>query len=178
MTDPIPEPGALGDGVTLTNWRIVEGEENICGLPPFADILRILDRKKGARGMLSRADVDPVAFKRYLPRMTLFELEFDREGTVGDAMIRLMGTEVVHFYGEFTGRRVSEYPDRAVPRRIISCLSYLVRHRVPVAATVDGIRKGKRHVGLRILYVPLSDDEVRVNRALSFSFYYFPSLER
>ncbi len=178
MTDAIPEPGALGDGITLTNWRMVEGEEQICGLPPFADILRILDRKRGTRRMLSRADIDPVAFKLYLPRMTLYELVFDRAGAVDDAMIRLMGTEVVHFYGEFTGRRVSQYPDRAVPTRIVSCLSHLVRHRTPVAATVDGIRKGKKHVGLKILYVPLSEDDIRVNRALSFSFFHFPSLER
>ncbi len=178
MTEPTPEPGALGAGITLTNWRLVEGEESVRGLPPFADVLRILENRKGGRCMLSRADIDPKAFKRFLPHMALYELELDRAGAVSDATIRLMGTEVVHFYGEFTGRRVSEYPDRAVPARVLSCLGYLVRHRTPVAATVDGIRNDKKHVGLRILYVPLSDDDIRVNRALSFSFFHFPSLER
>ncbi|RMD87101.1 MAG: PAS domain-containing protein [Alphaproteobacteria bacterium] len=178
MIEPPTGPGVLGQGVRLTNWQMVEGGEIVRRFPAFGEILALVERKKGERRMATRRDIDPVTFKRFLPLITLFDLVRDRSGAVVDATIRLMGTEVVHFYGEFTGRPVSAYPDPAVPARIIACGNYLVRHRVPVAASVDGLREGKKHVGLRILYVPLSEDDVRVDRAVSFSLFYFPSLER
>ncbi|MFQ5346472.1 MAG: PAS domain-containing protein [Rhodothalassiaceae bacterium] len=178
MMNPPTGPGVLGQGVRLTNWQMVEHGAIVRRFPAFGEILALIARKKGERRMATRRDIDPVIFKRFLPLMTLYDLVRDRAGEVVDATIRLMGTEVVHFYGEFTGRPVSAYPDPAVPARILACCNHVVRHRVPVAASVDGLRQGKKHVGLRILYVPLSEDDIRVERAVSFSLFYFPSLER
>ena len=122
-------------------------------------------RSAGARAMPARSDIDPFQVPQLLPNIGLIELK----GGVDDAAFRLAGTGLHDIYGqEITGKRVTDVfsgEQAGYWRRIHASVAGIGS---PLTGVVRGPAKGRDHVVLFWLRLPLSDDGGRVDRILCY----------
>ena len=122
-------------------------------------------RSADGRRMPSRADLDPLKVPRLLPHIGLIDL---RDG-LAEASFRLAGTRLHDIYGqEITGKRAEEIflGDSALYWRRIH--GRVVETGVPLQGVVRGPAKGRDHVVLFWLRLPLSEDGGQVDRILCY----------
>jgi hypothetical protein len=120
-------------------------------------------RSAGQRRMPRRSDLDPLKVPRLLPHIGLIDV---RDG-VDQASFRLAGTRLHDIYGqEITGKRADEVfsGDSAGYWRRIH--ERVVEKGLPLHGVVRGPVKGRDHVVLFWLRLPLSEDGGRVDRIL------------
>jgi hypothetical protein len=143
----------------------------------------------GQRPMPARSDLDPLKVPRLLPHLGLIDL---RDGVDG-GLFRLAGTRLRDIYGrEITGRCLDEVfsGDRARYWRRVH--GRVVEKGLPAHGVVRGPAKGREHVVLFWLRLPLSEDGGRVDRILchdvagpseigdvaaSFTLYHYPPVQ-
>jgi len=117
------------------------------------------------RRMPARSDLDPLKVPRLLPSIGLLDV---KDGVDG-ASFRLAGTQVHNVYGqEITGRRAGEVfsgEQADYWRRIHSSV---VGNGSPLHGVVQGPAKGRDHIVLFWLRLPLSEDGGRVDRILCY----------
>lgn len=122
-------------------------------------------RSAGPRRMPARSDLDPLKVPRLLPHIGLIDV---RDG-VDDASFRLAGTRLHDVYGqEVTGKRAGDVfsgEQADYWRRIHASL---VAKCSPLTGVVRGPAKGRDHIVLFWLRLPLSDDGGRVDRILCY----------
>lgn len=115
--------------------------------------------------MPARSDLDPLKVPKLLPSMGLIDVS----GGLDQASFRLAGTRLRDIYGqEITGKRACEvfsgegadYWRRIHGRVVVKCL--------PLHGVVRGPAKGRDHVVLFWLRLPLSEDGERVDRILCY----------
>lgn len=119
----------------------------------------------GARPMPARSDLDPLRVPRLLPSIGLIDV---RSG-LDQACFRLAGTKLHEIYGqEITGKRASDVfagERDAYWRRIHD---RLVATGLPLNGVVRGPAKGRDHIVLFWLRLPLSEDGGGVDRILCY----------
>jgi hypothetical protein len=119
----------------------------------------------GARRMPARSDLDPLKVPRLLPSIGLIDV---RSG-LDSACFRLAGTRLHEIYGqEITGKRASEVFAgesgdywRRVHDRVVEAGQ-------PLNGVVRGPAKGRDHIVLFWLRLPLSEDGGQVDRILCY----------
>ncbi len=141
-------------------------EAEIHETPGFARLLEYFDGRTAGRRLPTRADFSPVDLKDLLPLVCMWDIETGPDGKIHDAIFRLMGTRVTDLYGEHTGTRSRNFPDRDVAARIMDALERIAKSRSPLAYEIHGITHWRDYVNMRLLYVPMSDDGETVNRAV------------
>jgi len=120
-------------------------------------------RVAGSRTMPARSDLDPLKVPRLLPHIGLIDVK----GGLDQAVFRLAGTRLHDIYGqEITGKRAAEVfcGDCAAYWRRIH--ERVVETGLPLHGVVRGPAKGRDHVVLFWLRLPLSEDGGRVDRIL------------
>ena len=118
---------------------------------------------KGRRTVPTRADFNPIKVPRLLPHLGIIDL---RNG-FDEGLFRLAGTRLRDVYGrEITGLRMSEVfsgryatPWHQIHTRIAS-------EAASAQGIVHGPSKGREHVVLLWLRLPLSDNGTHVDRIL------------
>jgi hypothetical protein len=119
----------------------------------------------GARAMPARSDLDPLKVHRLLPSIGLIDL---RSG-LDKACFSLAGTRLHEIYGqEITGKRASDVfagESGDYWRRIHE---RLVKTGQPLSGVVQGPARGRDHIVLFWLRLPLSEDGGRVDRILCY----------
>jgi hypothetical protein len=122
-------------------------------------------RKAGDRPMPSRADIDPVELKRFLPRITLVDVVGDQRRLV----YRLAGTREVEARGaDPTGKPVGDAFFGPSSAEVMRRYNYVIEHQAPFYFR-GGFEYGDRYVdNEEIIFLPLSDDGERVNMVLVF----------
>lgn len=120
-------------------------------------------RAEGAR-LAKRSDINPVDMKDILPDVCILELEKDADGVLEDIVIRLMGTNVVSFYGELTGKSIFTHPSSLVAERIFKSAEFCLGRRRPVLVQAFTLSEEKNHLKVSVLYVPLSEDNSDIDR--------------
>lgn len=122
-------------------------------------------RSAGGRPMPARSDIDPLKVPQLLPNIGLIELK----GCVDDAAFRLAGTRLHDIYGqEITGKRLDDVfsgEQASYWRRIHASVAGM---GAPLNGVVRGPAKGRDHIVLFWLRLPLSDDGGRVDRILCY----------
>lgn len=119
----------------------------------------------GGRPMPARSDLDPFKVPRLLPCIGLIDV---KDG-VDDASFRLAGTRLHDIYGqEITGKQAGEVfsGDQADYWRRIH--ASVVGEASPRHGVVRGPAKGRDHIVLFWLRLPLSEDGGRVDRILCY----------
>lgn len=119
----------------------------------------------GGRRMPARSDLDPFKVPRLLPHIGLIDV---KDG-IDQASFRLAGTRLHDIYGqEITGKRAGEVfcGDQADYWRRIH--TGLVTRGGPLSGVVRGPAKGRDHIVLFWLRLPLSEDGGRVDRILCY----------
>ena len=115
--------------------------------------------------MPARSDIDPLKVPQLLPNIGLIELR----GGVDDAAFRLAGTRLHDIYGqEITGKRLDDVfsgEQASYWRRIHASVAGIGS---PFNGVVRGPAKGRDHIVLFWLRLPLSNDGGRVDRILCY----------
>jgi hypothetical protein len=119
----------------------------------------------GARRMPARSDLDPLKVPRLLPSIGLIDVRNGLEA----ACFRLAGTRLHEIYGqEITGKRATEVfsgESEDYWRRIHD---RVVETGEPLNGVVRGPAKGRDHIVLFWLRLPLSEDGGQVDRILCY----------
>ena len=122
-------------------------------------------RSAGPRRMPARSDLDPLKVPRLLPHIGLIDV---RNG-VGTASFRLAGTRLHEIYGqEITGKPAGEVFSGEQADYWHRIHASLVAKGAPLSGIVRGPAKGRDHIVLFWLRLPLSDDGGRVDRILCY----------
>jgi hypothetical protein len=132
------------------------------------DIRLMLEYWRGkcaGRQMPTRADIDPAEIRPYLPYVTLVDVVDDERRFV----YRLVGTmEVALRGGDPTGRSVVEAFFGRSAETVLRKYEAVCTTRAPYHEC-DDYQVVDRYVGEENLFMPLSDDGVRVNKIFVFS---------
>lgn len=67
-------------------------------------LLEFFDGKTEGKRFPRRDDFKPEELIKYLPYISLLDLAVNESGGLKDAKVRLFGTALAHFYGEWTGQ--------------------------------------------------------------------------
>jgi len=149
----------------LITFTVVDAAE-VRGKDETVDrILSYVEDKTGsARLFPKRSDIRPADMKDLLPDICFFVPVHDDNGELEDVHIPLMGTNVVRFYGELTGRGVRSHPNAQVSSRILATVSQILKDRCPALAESKVLSSDKQHLAVRALYVPMSEDGQNIDR--------------
>lgn len=127
------------------------------------DMGNYLDRKRGARQLPARADIDPCELVSSLPYMVLVDIQTNPLRV----FYRLVGTKIAEFYGEFTGTWMHERPISNTYRRIAENIYLtLVRTKQPIFGITEMRTRSGAIVSYEWGYFPLSTDGVNVTGGL------------
>ena len=118
--------------------------------------------------LLSRADVKPYELKPYLIGMVILELVKDDQGSLSDIITRLIGSNVEHFYGNMTGRSITEHPSKDAVARTMNTAAKAVELRAPVLADTRGRLPDGNDLSVRSLYIPLAGDGENIDQIVVY----------
>jgi hypothetical protein len=135
-----------------------------CG-PKAVALYQYWNARRGIRSMPTRADIDPVEMRQWLPRVTLVAVSVDgRQFTY-----RLVGTQIVDLLGmNPTGRPVeSAWPDE-VQELVLEGYREVVERRAPVfCQQFEGWREDHAPTAWAMC-LPLSSDGTDVDIILAY----------
>jgi hypothetical protein len=154
---PLPDPVSTGPAP-------IGGEADL-ETPSLRQLWLFLEAKRGARAMLSRADIDPGELKSVLPRVGLVEVHRDPLRF----RIRLAGTSWRSDLGfEPTGMWLDDWPHATQRRLLAESWGAVVEGRHPVCtrrhAVIDGVS-----LVFEAMILPLSPNGETINMLLTIS---------
>lgn len=119
------------------------------------DLYDYWDRKKGARRLPARADIDPADIRHLLPWVGLVEVTRDPQRFC----FRLAGSEVEAFYGaKITGRWLDEMDFDNHRTEIVAQYAQAAQSGEPLAATFAFAKADGRYMEYERVLLPLSSD--------------------
>ena len=129
--------------------------------PDLEALYAYWQRQRGDRPMPARADIDPVAFRKQLPNVVLYNVE----GLGGPYTFRLVGSAIVQFVGRnFTGKPAGSEMQPAAAAAMTRLLDLVVTDRAPkfrIGRAFWWQEKGYR--AYEAAFMPLSADGRTVN---------------
>ncbi len=143
-----------------------EGIDEIC--PMFDEILQFFDSKTKGERLPRRSDFEPADLVKYLPYTSLLEIKLDEKDNVEDMFCRVCGSMSATLYGEITGTWLSDLKYPEIFLRVKDRCQTLLEKRQPYAVTTQVLSKEKDHIILRVLYIPLSNDNKTIDKLLTF----------
>lgn len=159
-----PEEQTDRNDVPLPQFTIAKAADRRACFRNVDRILSYFEQKTAGRRLPCRADVSPSELKAFLPNVCLIVPTFDENGAISDGILQLMGTNVVSFYGEMTGKSIFDHDAPEVPRRILACMNRCSAERAPLLGEAASLSADKAHLTVTVLYVPLSEDNRHIDR--------------
>ena len=127
-------------------------------------ILQYFNDKTRGKRLARRSDLNPADLKKYLPGIVIFDVLADENGDVQDLSIRLLGTTAASFFGEYTGKNISEYENNPVAKRILGASRQAKINRLPVCCSGTSIIKEKTHRDVHSLFIPFASNGDEINQ--------------
>jgi hypothetical protein len=122
--------------------------------------------RRGAK-LPARADIQPGAFKRLLPTVSLIDVD-DAGGDL-DFKLRLAGTGLYSVYGrEITGRRLCEVYNSSATDYWRFELGRVVSERRPTAGVHNLAWRGASHLSILWMRLPLSSNGADVDMIMGY----------
>jgi hypothetical protein len=150
----IPKPSSV---------RAVELDPDCKRYPDIDRILSYWRAKKGDRPFPSRADIDPMEFRRELPRVMMAEVSYDPL----DFRYRVAGTGLFAMHGrELTGKRARELEPPEFGALIHGHYADAVERRAPVLHLIELTLDYLTTSYARII-LPLSSDGTVIDRLIT-----------
>lgn len=123
--------------------------------------------KRGGRRMPSRQDIDPLELRDVLGDLGLLDVEPGGSGEPQRFRYRLIGTNMVEFFGrDFTGEYVEESKTGEYARKLGELYRDCAAHRVPMYWQGVFEYQNRTHWRVRRLLLPLSTDGETVDMIL------------
>ncbi|WP_119302094.1 PAS domain-containing protein [Dongia deserti] len=161
----------LRDGLarpTLARSRVWEQSSSLqslerCG-PKAVALYQYWNARRGVRPMPTRADIDPLEMRQWLPRLTLVDV-----GPGGQFTYRLVGTQMVELLGmNPTGRSVeSAWPEELAPR-VLGSYRDVVESRGPIFCQQFNGWLDDQEPTAWSMRLPLSSDGVEVDMIMAY----------
>jgi hypothetical protein len=128
------------------------------------NILAIFYSKtKGARP-IERRDFTPADLKKYLPHVMIFDVGYLEDGQANDAVIRLLGSTLAEYYGEYTGRSVLEHPSQSGNRALLAINMSLENEHCPIVVTVSQTNPELPLLDIRGVYIPIAGENGKIQQ--------------
>jgi hypothetical protein len=143
--------------MTLSPYQIPAGLE---------PLLRYWERKRGARRMPRRADIDPAEMIAFLPAVMLVDVVADQRRYV----YRLVGTREVQARGrDPTGRPVGEAFIGSSRESVLANYDHVSLTCAPHIDLKTVITTGDRLDNSHVIFLPLSEDGETVSQILVYT---------
>jgi hypothetical protein len=142
----------------------------LAGAPPdLLEMYAYWQRKRGARAMPTRADIEPTEIKRLLPGILLVDVRPSADGAL-DFVYRLVGTREVDMRGhDPTGKRVADAYYGKSADLVTACYRRVVDTCQPFLDDDCFHLPGQEWSPSASVYLPLSTDGARVTMILVYS---------
>jgi len=127
------------------------------------DLMQFFHGKTGGKRLLRRSDFSPMELKRKLVNTVILDVVYDEYGNPTDGIIRVMGSVLTAFYGEYTGKNIMSHPSDSGPR-FMTAAKLINEMRCPVIGRSEQGLPDRPTVNVTTLFVPISDDGERVNQ--------------
>jgi len=135
-----------------------------------------VEKTNGSR-LARREDLIPSEIIKLLPNISLFDLFYGKNGEIIDMHFRLLGTALVKFYGEWTGKHLNQGPEEeklvnvfpATYHRVISLAEACVLNKAPVSIHSERVSEDLPHLQLNSMFIPMSDDGKLINILCGFT---------
>ncbi len=126
---------------------------------PLAQLYEYWKQKRGDRVMPSRADIDPVEMRAFLPHTMLLDVLSDPSGEP-KFRVRLVGTHVVKGYGsDFTGKYIQDIDLGDQRGKLLEACLFNVNCKKPAYISGSLVRSETNEtISYARLGVPLSGD--------------------
>lgn len=122
---------------------------------------------RGAQSLPGRGDIAPDRIVQVLPHIGLFDVETAPRRY----RIRLMGTEIVHWYGcDLSGRYLDEVDFGHGPRFTFALLDQVVDCRQAGHMTGEYTKQDGRTIRYERLFMPLASDGRRVDMVIGAAY--------
>jgi hypothetical protein len=135
--------------------------------PALAFLKDYWDRKRGARPMPSRADINPAELKQHIRAVVLVDALPD----YADFRYRMIGTDVTeHMLSDATGKTVREAMGRfgaAEAEGAVAAYAHMASNRLIMRLHGSAAWLNHPHLDFDTIHLPLSDDGEHVNMIIS-----------
>ncbi|GHF28990.1 hypothetical protein GCM10017044_25300 [Kordiimonas sediminis] len=136
---------------------------------PELKTLHALWYSKSQNGSIpSRKDFSMTDLKPILQNIFIYELLYEGAEIV-NLKVALIGTFLTLQYGEFTGKKLSDYPDTDIVKRVFEFSRQCSLARKPLCFKVEMFSAGRPYVSAETIYCPLSSDGDKVDKIIGFS---------
>lgn len=150
---------------------LFEGEESVTINPCFKRVSDYFTTKTKNKRMASRKDFSPGDFKDLLPYIIILDVVEGKEGDEKEFIIRVMGTELTHIFGEQTGKNISLLNNFEVSERVDFMANHCLKIKTPISSKAPSLTFEKNHLKASFLYYPLSGDEESVDKIMIFGYF-------
>ena len=128
-------------------------------------LMRFFEQKTGGERLVKRSDFTPRDIQPYITNIFLFDVVYGENGEAVDAIVRLMGSALVTFFGEYTGKSILSHPSSA-SERFLKTMQLTVEHRCNIIGRAEQNEPSKPYYKIESLSVPISDDGTLINKML------------
>lgn len=113
----------------------------------------------------SRKDFNPAAFQTILPNIALFDVVY-KDDEPADFTVSLIGTELVHVYGEATGETVSTFDNEYVVETVLAIGRECLLRQEPIGVISEAATIELPFLRSFALYCPLATDHSHIDKLL------------
>jgi len=165
---------SFDDNINPVRPKGVGGEFNVAAATSIDDpnasdagraLMRFFHGRTGGTRLPKRSDFSPADIKAYLTNIIIMDVVYGEDGLVSDGIIRLMGGNVATYYGEFTGRPVSEHPSDSCERFVRGARA-AVACQGPVVGHANQSVPDKARYSVKTCWVPIVDDAGKITQML------------
>lgn len=140
-------------------------------------LVKFFERKTGGKRLARRDDFDPMEITKYLPYIALFELDIKDKGKINNIKIRLVGTALANFYGEWTGHElIGDERESSIQQahpethnRILVLTEMVLKKKKPIILYCDQVSDNRSHWQIKILAIPFSRNGTEVDMLFTCS---------
>lgn len=112
----------------------------------------------------SRADIKPHEIKKHLDHIVIMDV-FRDQGKFS-LRVRLIGTHVVNFYGEITGKDINEIRNQKAASRIYHMSGLAITQNAPQLSITPAFAPDRQYLEAFAIYLPLYDNEGAIEKIL------------
>ena len=135
-------------------------------------LVEYFEKKTAGKRFANRADLNPMEIVKYIPNVILFDLVYDDKGAVEDVNFRLFGTEVANFYGDWTGKSISNedfqntYPESNL--RLLKEINFILDSKKSITTVSKHYSKDRPFIQINTLKIPFSQDGDTIDMIFMF----------
>lgn len=126
--------------------------------PMIAQLVLYFWAKSKNKKRISRNDFNPSENKSLLHNISILEPIYKND-QLAEIFVRLIGTGVVEFYGENTGKLVSSHANPVIRGRIETLFRKAFDTKKIIVGTSSSFDDEKTYIKLAVVYIPFFDDK-------------------